>query len=192
MKLITFSVFYFVAVIIIAHFFAPAAYQWRYNTISDLAAQGLPNQWMMQVGFIGFGLLLNIGFVRKSAAAHKLFFPDVLIMLYGLAVLMSGIFSARPFLADVSYSVQEDALHSFFAQTAGILFSLGILYRLIVAPSPQEKLFHLVFLVLVMGTSMLFMLDETSAVAIGRGLIQRVLYLVSFVWLLIGQYWLTL
>lgn len=52
-KLITASVIYFVAVIIMAHFFAPVAYQWQFNTISDLAAQGLPPQWIMQIEIIG-------------------------------------------------------------------------------------------------------------------------------------------
>ncbi|MCA9934346.1 MAG: DUF998 domain-containing protein [Ardenticatenaceae bacterium] len=185
--LFAFSVCYFVVVIIIAHLFVPPAYSWRLNTISDLAAQGLPNQWIMQLGFIGFGVLLTAAFVGKFAAARKVFSPDLFVVLYGLAVLMSGFFSARPFLADMPYSVQEDTLHSLFAQAAGILFTLGILFHLIVAASPQEKQFHTVFLFLVVGASILFKLDETAVLHLGQGLVQRVLYLVSFMWLLVSQ-----
>ncbi len=188
MKVIFFSVFYFVAVIIIAHFFMPSGYHWSQNTVSDLAAQGLEYQWIMQLGFIGFGALLNIGLILKCIAAKQVFYPDVLIMLYGLAVLMSGFFSAAPFIEGVAYSIQEDKLHSMFAQTAGVLFSLGILWYLIVASS-EKKLFHTVFLFLIIGTSLVFGLEENGVVQLGRGLIQRTLYLVSFIWLLTSQYW---
>ena len=189
MKTIFFAVFYFVAVIITAHFFVPPEYHWLQHTVSDLAAQGLKNQWIMQLGFIGFGLLLNIGFVSKFVAAKKIFYPDVLIMLYGLAVLLSGFFSAAPFLEGVSYSIQEDKLHSLFAPAAGVFFSIGILSYLLFSSDPKEKLIHTLFLILVMGTSMIFGLEETGVIHLGRGLIQRMLYLVSFVWLLICQSW---
>ncbi|MBL7164313.1 MAG: DUF998 domain-containing protein [Anaerolineales bacterium] len=189
MKLIFFSVFYFVAVIIIAHFFVPPEYNWLQHTVSDLAAQGLQYQWIMQLGFIGFGLLLNISFILKFVAAKKVFYPDVLIMLYGLAVLLSGFFSAATFLEGVSYAIQEDKLHSLFAQAAGVFFSVGILSYLIVSPDPKEKLIHTIFLTLVMGTSMVFGLEENGVIHLGKGLIQRTLYLVSFIWLLVSQYW---
>ncbi|MCP4603329.1 MAG: DUF998 domain-containing protein [Proteobacteria bacterium] len=189
MRLVFFSVFYFVAVIIIAHFFMPPEYHWTRNTVSDLAAQGLKHQWIMQLGFIGFGLVLNVGLAGKFVVAKKVFYPDVLIMLYALTVLLSGFFSAKPFLEGVSYSVQEDVLHSLFAQAAGVLFSLAIVTYLIISPGPKEKLFHMVFLVLVMGTSLAFGLEENDVIHLGRGLIQRTLYLASFIWLLLSQYW---
>ena len=84
--------------IITAHFFMPPEYHWTRNTVSDLAAQGLKYQWIMQLGFIGFGLLLNCGFVCKFISAKKVFYPDVLIMIYGVAVLLSGVFNTEPFL----------------------------------------------------------------------------------------------
>ncbi len=189
MKLIFFSVFYFVVVIIIAHFFVPPEYHWSQHTISDLAAQGLKYQWIMQAGFIGFGLLLNIGFVSKFIVAKRIFYPDLLIMLYGLAVLLSGFFSAAPFLDGVAYSVQEDKLHSIFAQAAGLFFSISILAYLLWTSDPTEKLIHTIFLILVIGTSMVFGLEENGIIHLGRGVIQRTLYLVSFVWLLMSQQW---
>lgn len=183
-KTISLSVFYFVAAIIVAHFFVPSEYIWTQNTVSELASQGLPNQWIMQAGFIGFGLLLNLGFIQKFRIAKKVFLADVLIMLYGLAILLSGFFSTKPFIAGVNYSVQESNLHSFFAQAAGIFFSLGIFCRLIIVPTPKEKRAHAIFLLLVMGTSLAFGLSENGIILLGKGVIQRVLYLVSFVWLL--------
>lgn len=187
MKIIHFSIIYFIAVIVIAHFLVPPEYHWTQNTVSDLSAQGLKFQWVMQVGFIGFGLLLNVGFIQKFIAAQRVSFPDLLIMLYGLAILFSGIFSTAPFITGVSFSAQESSLHSIFATAAGISFSLGILYRLVTAPTPGEKWLHGVFLILVMGTSFLFGLSENAILPLAKGLVQRSLYLVSFIWLFISQ-----
>jgi len=49
--------------------------------------------------------------------------------------------------------------------------------------------FHTIFLILVIGTSLLFGLEENGVIHLGRGLVQRALYLVSFIWLLASQYW---
>ena len=96
MKMVTTSVIYFIAVIILAHFFTPPEYRWTQNTISDLSAQGLKYQWVMQVGFIGFGLLLNLGFIQKFIAAQKVSYPDLLIVLYVPPSFLSGSFSSIP------------------------------------------------------------------------------------------------
>jgi hypothetical membrane protein len=162
-------------------------YVWTQNTVSDLAAQGLPNQWIMQAGFIGFGLLLNLGFVQKIIAAHKVIYSDLPIMIYGLAVLVTGFFSTQPFIAGMDYSAQESNYHSLFAQIAGVFFIIGILYRLVIAPTPKEKWFHAIFFLLVMGTSLAFGLSENGIIPLGKGLIQKTMYLFSFIWLVLSQ-----
>lgn len=77
MNMIPLSIVYFIAVIILADFFTPPAYHWTTNTISDLAAQGLKHQWIMQAGFIGFGVVLNDGFIQKFITAQKVSYPDL-------------------------------------------------------------------------------------------------------------------
>lgn len=188
MKTIYFSVVYFIVIIIVAHFFVPPEYVWTQNTVSDLAAQGLPNQWIMQAGFIGFGVLLNLGFLQKSIATRKIGYPDIPVMVYGLAILVTGLFSTMPFIAGAGYSEQESNLHSLFAQIAGVFFIIGILYRLIIAPTAKERSFHTAFFLLVMGTSLAFGLSENGMITLGKGVIQRTLYLVSFVWLILSQW----
>ena len=187
MKVILASVIYFVVVIVIAHFFAPPAYRWTRNTISDLAAQGLKYKWIMQAGFIGFGVLLNLGFVLKFIDARKVSYPDILVMVYGLAILLSGFFSTAPFLEGVKYSLPESKLHSLFATVAGISFTIGIFYRAVTAPTSAERWMHVLFFVLVTGFSMLFGLCENGVIQLGKGLAQRGLYLVSFIWLVLSQ-----
>jgi len=183
------SVVYFVAVIVLAHFFAPPGYHWTQNTVSELAAQGHRHKWIMQAGFIGFGALLNAGILVKFAATGKVNYPDVLLMVYGVAILLSGIFCAAPADESISHSVREAGLHSFFASVAGVSFSLAVLWHLLVSSGGNERMFHAGFLVAIVGSSMLFGLSENGVVGIGQGVVQRILYLVSFVWLIAQGYW---
>jgi hypothetical membrane protein len=182
-KMVLISILSFVVMIAAAHYFAPPEYRWTQNTISELAAQGLPNQKVMQAGFIGFGVLLNLGYIQKFVAGQKVVLPDVLVMVYGLAILLSGFFSTAPFLEGVAFSLRQSQLHSFFATLAGISFSAGILYRAVTAPTPQERWFHAIFFLLVMGASLGFGLIENGVLPIGKGIVQRSLYLISFTWL---------
>ena len=181
MTLIPFSIFYFTAVIIIAHFFAPPGYIWTQHTISELASQGHAHKWIMQLGFIGFGLLLSGGLAWKSHSMGRINYPNLPILVYGLAVLVTGIFCTAPIDSSLSFSAKEAQIHSFFAMMAGFALVAGILWHMIV--SPDERVFHLVFLVLITGISMLFGISESGTIPIGKGIIQRFLYLVSFVWL---------
>lgn len=184
--MIKLAVVYFIAVIALAHFFTPPEYHWTQNTISDLAAQGLKNQWIMQAGFIGFGLLLNLGFILKFIAAQKITYPDLLIMFYGLAIVVTGFFSTEPFLQGARFSAQESSIHSIFATAAGVSLSLGIGYRLLTAAGAGERWQHGVFLALVMGISLLFGLSENGMLPAAKGIVQRMLYLVSFIWMFVS------
>ncbi len=57
-------------------------------------------------------------------------------MLYGLSILLAGIFSTEPFIEGVPYSLQEARLHSIFATSAGVMLTLAtLLYALTDAPS---------------------------------------------------------
>jgi hypothetical protein len=187
MNSISLSLIYFILVIVLAHFFSPSEYRWTNNTISDLAAQGVKYQWIMQAGFIGFGLLLNLGFLQKFIAARKVSYPDILIMLFGLSVLITGFFSTAPFIDSVNFSAQESNLHSLFATIAGICFTAGIFLHLVTASTPAQRWLDGVFLILVIGASLAFGLSENGTIPLGKGIIQRLLYLVSFLWLFVSQ-----
>ncbi len=125
----------------------------------------------------------------KFTAAKRVIYPDVLIMVYGTAILLSGFFCAAPIDKSISYSLTEARVHSIFAFVAGISFSLSILWYFIVSSHPYSRMFHLGFLILTLGSSMLFGLSENGVIGIGKGVIQRILYSTSFIWLLVGQYW---
>jgi hypothetical membrane protein len=187
--LVLMSVGYFVAVILLAHFFPPSGYAWARNTISDLASQGHTSKWIMQTGFIGFGLLLNAAFVVKLFAARRVVPADVLIMLYGAAILLTGFFCARPIDPSTPHNVVEANLHSVFATAAGFCLTGGVILYLLFSASTSERWFHLAFLILIIGFSALFGLAENGSLGLGKGVAQRLLYAVSFAWLVISQVW---
>lgn len=184
----TFTVFkavvFFGIVIIVAHLFSPTNYDWQVNTISDLGSQHYEFAWIMRIGFVGFGLLLLISILPYYLVSEGRNHSDILILLYGLFVSLSGIWSTASFSGSDSYSMTEDNLHSTFAQLAGIAFSVGILWHTIAYAEIGAKMAHIIFFSLVIAFSILVGLSKNEMIPMGIGLVQRGLYLVSFGWLI--------
>ncbi len=181
-KPILFAVICFVLIILIAHFFAPAGYDWRRNTVSDLASQGHAYKWIMQAGLIGFGGMLLLGVVGYFKAKPRIYFL-VFVAVYGLFILLSGIFSTKPIDPSLAFSVRESNLHSLFASLAGFGMSLGILWQVFASSTDRERWVRLGLLILIAGLSGLFGLVETQVLLLDKGIVQRVLYLVGMFWL---------
>jgi hypothetical membrane protein len=191
LKPISSAVAYFIAVIVIAHFFTPPIYDWTQNTISDLAAQGHVYKWIMQAGFIGFGLILAAGVVYYFRQNKKLYFL-FFVAVYGLSILVTGFFCAAAIDPSISYSVQEASVHSTFATVAGISMSLGIMWQVVLSSNRRDRWTRLAFLLLVMGISGLFGLAENHILALDKGIVQRALYLVGLMWLVYEERQITL
>lgn len=132
------AVVYFIAVIVIAHFFAPPHYDWTQNTISDLGSQGHVYKWIMQAGFIGFGLILAAGVLHYFRQNQKLYFL-FFVATYGLSVLVTGFFCAAAIDPSISYSAREAGIHSAFATVAGIAMSMGILWQVIASTNRRGR-----------------------------------------------------
>jgi hypothetical membrane protein len=185
MKLKPFSVAvaYFVAVILIAHFFSQPNYDWTQNTISDLGAQGHVYNWIMRTGFVGFGLILTFGVARYfwQPVTRQYFLPFVAG--YGLSVLATGIFCTAPIEPSLPYLAREASLHSFFATLAGISMTLGLLLQVMRPANSRQRWTRLLFLLLVVGFSALFGMAENNILALGKGIVQRTLYLSGLAWL---------
>ncbi len=176
------AVIYFIAVIVLAHFFVPPIYDWTQNTVSDLASQGHTYKWIMQTGFIGFGLLLTWGVIFHFNKNRRAYFL-LLVAIYGLSILVTGFFCAAPIDPSFPNSLRESQLHSMFATVAGIAMSLGIFWQFAVSSNSRERWTRFAFFVLVIGISGLFGLAENHILALDKGIVQRVLYLVGLAWL---------
>lgn len=182
-KILQLAVAYIIGIIIIAHFLTPPEYHWTRNTISELAAQQTPYQWVMQAGLIGFGVMLASGLAWRAFSLRKISAGDIGVFGWGVSILLAGIFSTAPYIEGVTESVRESQLHSLFATMAGISLSLGIFAHIFTAPK-TDKFSHLIFFLLVIGLSGAFGLAESGYISIGEGIIQRVLWLTGFIWVI--------
>ena len=159
---------------------ATKQYSWKNNTLSDLGAQGYRQSWIMRLGFVGFGLIMMGGLLLKIMDNEILYLIDIPIMLYAVAILFTGIFSTEPLIEGVHYSETQDILHTVFAVTAGVAISIALLMSALMEPSPGLKTLHIVFLVMITLTSAFF-----GYVKKHNGIIQRLLYAISFFWLIV-------
>jgi hypothetical protein len=172
------SVGLFVGVIIVAHFFTTTPYDWKTNIVSELASQNYQYRWIMKIGFILFGGLLAIGITNKLINGNGRLINELPIMIYGIAILISGIYSTKPIVSGIEYSELESQIHSYSAQIAGMAFSIGLLIHVFTEKNPNLKIIHFVTFIFVVGLSALFGLINSNV-----GIIQRIMYLGSFVWL---------
>lgn len=170
----TISTTLFVAFILVGHIFSTDNYDWTKNTISDLGAQGYDRKLIMQIGFLAFGLTLSFGLFLNG-----LTWRTTPILIYGLCIALTGIFCTKPFISLDTYSTIQSTLHSTLAQIAGVTFSMGILAQIFFATDNNLKFIHLTFFILVVGLSVTFGLLQNY-----QGIVQRLLYLTSFVWLI--------
>ena len=125
MRHYAYAVVFIIIALLAAHLLADDAYRWRLNSISQLGAQAYDRAWIMRVGFVGFGILIQAAAIRRIPLAGRFWFREIPIMVYGLTILLSGLFSAEPFLEGVRYSQQEAQFHGVFATTAGIALPVG-------------------------------------------------------------------
>jgi hypothetical membrane protein len=172
------SVGLFVVFIIVAHFFTTNPYDWRANTISELASQNYQYRWVMKIGFILFGGILAIGIINKLINGNGKLLTELPILIYGFAVLISGLYSTKPILDGIEYSELESKIHSYSAQIAGMAFSIGLLIYGFTETNTNLKIIHFVTFAFVVGFSALFGMMDSNV-----GIIQRIMYLGSFVWL---------
>jgi Protein of unknown function (DUF998) len=164
----------FVLAIIFAHIFSTNNYDWTKNTISDLGSQGYDRKYIMQFGFLAFGLTLTVGILINGIS-----WRTSPILVYGLCVGLVGVFCTKPFFQVETYSASQATIHSALAQIAGVVFTLGILIQLFYSADKSEKWIHFVFFILVVALSASFGLVKNY-----QGIPQRLLYLVSFIWLI--------
>lgn len=172
------SIGLFVVVIIVAHFFTTNPYDWRANTISELASQNYQYRWIMKIGFILFGGILAIGITNKLINGNGKLLTELPILIYGLAILISGLYSTKPIVDGIEYSELESKIHSYSAQIAGMAFSIGLLIYGFTETNTNLKIIHFVTFAFVGGFSALFGIMDSYV-----GIIQRIMYLGSFVWL---------
>jgi hypothetical membrane protein len=163
-------------VIFMLPFFSAAGYSIIKHTTSELGAQNAPNAWVMNVVFA----LLGLGSILTGIPRLKgYYFHQAVVIVFGASLILAGIYSHAPISPDIVFSQREDSLHSLFASTTGLSFTLFAVAYIFITTEPRQKILALVMAVFATAISLLmFALPDYT------GLLQRGMFIVTFGWLL--------
>jgi len=146
------------------------------NTTSHLGAQQAPNAWIMNLTFIIVGMSCVID---GWSSLKKFYFHKVLISIFGIGIVFTGIFRHAPIVEGIMYNSIEDQIHSIFATIVGFSFVLYAISSAFI----EKTFFHRAIDIVVsfVGTFlsiMMFYYPDFS------GIWQRAIFIVSFMWLI--------
>lgn len=178
--IILFALAYFAALLLVAQYLAPPDYSPRRHTISQLASQGYERKRLMQAGFLIYGVMFSaalLGIMMRSSAP---LYRDIPHLVYGLALLPTGMYCSMPFLRGLRFSRREAHLHALSAKISGGAFGLGIAVHAVVYQAPEGRLFHVVSLSVYLAAALWFGHTRRN-----MGAVQRFMYAFGSVWLLV-------
>lgn len=175
---IVIAILLFTLFTILAHIFAPTEYSISKNAISALGAQGYDKKILMQLAFLSFGIVLSTGIIFDQFGWREL--P---LLIFALSMVMVGIFCAKPFdeQAGFTYSGTEATIHVIFSRIAALSFWMAVLFKMIFSAGLKLKRIHFAFLIVL---AVIGLLSRIMPLKNDIGLVQRILFLISFVWLI--------
>lgn len=166
-----------ILVMFILPFYSAESYTIIKNTTSQLGAQQTKNAWVMNVIFIALGTACILDSLSHF---RRFLFLMILLCVFGLTLFLTGIFRHAPIDPLLSYDAYEDTLHSLFATITGTSFTVFAISSSFIEKKIRNRLidisvgiFATVFSIL-MGTTPEF-----------SGIWQRMIFLVSFLWLIV-------
>ena len=177
------SLLWYTAAAIAAQSVAPPSYNWLERTVSALGAQGYPYGWIMRVGMIGYGLMFGAALVQDLAGRRRASGPTLLLLVHAGLMTLTGLISTSPFVPGVAYSAVQGLWHWNFAMAAGASIGLSMAWQLVTEADLRARFAHLTAVALLIAFSVGFGLASARTIAIGPGLVQRLLHGVGLVWL---------
>lgn len=170
---------FLVFIIFIAHFFAPTGYLFYTHTMSELAGQGVPNAWLLTLGFLiagasymAFSLLY---FIQKKLPAWLFW----LTFLNGMMTLLLGVFpTSYDGLTTVAVNETVVIIHRYIAYASNLFTITSIIIHASLSSQPRLKMKHLFFLVFALVFSGFFILYQQDV----RGIFQRLILLTTTLW----------
>lgn len=145
------------------------------NTTSHLGAQNSTNAWVMNLTFmlVGVSCLLEAWLHMK-----EFWFQKILLSVFGLGLVLTGLFRHAPIIKGVSFNPVEDNLHSIFASIVGFSFTVYAISSAFIEKESKHKVMDIMVGVTVTVLSLLMgYLPDYS------GVWQRAIFVISFTWL---------
>jgi len=146
------------------------------NTLSQLGAQNTPNAWIMNFTFmsLGIGSIITGWRYFEGFAFQRLF-----LILFGISLTLTAFFNHAPVNNLIQYKIQEDGWHSYFIFTAVLTFVILTFSTAFILEKQSDRL-----LTAAAGVSVIFLSILISEVPNAAGVWQRLLFIISFGWMI--------
>jgi hypothetical protein len=155
----------------------PAAYSVAQQGLNEAASQGLPQAWITRLGFLTFGqAVLWLAAAFQHRWARIVWWPHAL---FGVFMMATATFSARPWLPGVATDEFEAGLHTFVFTAAAVVFAIGTAARAMQRSRERET--GSLFDACAAACCMLALL-AASLLPDGAGYVQRALFAVAYLW----------
>ncbi len=165
-------------VIFILPFYSLENYTILKNTTSHLGAQNTPNSWIMNITFIMLGVT-SIWTGWRFLGQY--WFQKATLMVFGIALSMTAIFQHAPIDASLGFSVQEDQMHSLFANITGFSFSIFAISIGFITERKKHKIWAFTVTLLAPLLSALMFFKHTES---WMGIWQRCIFIGMFGWMI--------
>lgn len=165
----------FVAVAI-APTLMPESYSWVEHSISESAAQGVEGAWLARLGLLLFGFAVLI-LVSIAGAAWGIW-GRLTHGVYGVSIIAAAAFAHRPW-EDVPFDAFEDFLHSAASFGVGMSFAIGVLI-VSFRRGPNAGLIRAIDVVAIAASVVIPLVMFN--VADGGGAVQRLMFLIAYLW----------
>ncbi len=146
------------------------------HTLSQLGAQGAPGRWIVNAGFVTFGLGVFVDALRRFGSEPL---GAACFLVFGGAMALCGVYSHRPIDLALAYDPTEDKWHSVFAMAMGFAFTFGTAWFAWKAGPTMHRLAGMA----AAATAVVLPLGMVVVPGL-QGLIQRLMFFVSFAWLI--------
>jgi hypothetical membrane protein len=165
-----------IPVIFILPYFSAEGYSILKHTTSHLGAQNTPNAWIMNLVFclLGLACILEAWFHLKRYWVHK-----ILLTIFGAGLILTAFYQHAPIIEGIPYSLSEDAMHSLFATIVGFSFTLFAFSAAFIERTNKRRILAIMIGLAATGLSVLIF-----NVADLAGIWQRLMFIVSFAWLI--------
>jgi len=162
-----------VLAILIGPLFSPPEFARLQHSTFEQAGQNMTGAWVMRIGFIGYGAGTLIAAIVDW---HSSPFVRAALVLFGIGLFGTALWSNASILPGVSSDIHEDWLHSVSSSVVGMAFAGACAARLFAPAGTRPDMLAWGGLLV----SVVFPL-AMGALPEFRGLIQRVMFGVSFV-----------
>lgn len=166
-----------ILVMLLLPFFSVEEYSILRNTTSHLGAQEAPNAWIMNAVFV----LLGISCIWRGLSAFRRYpFQQVVLLIFGLSMIATGVFQHKPIVSGIPFNAFEDQLHSVFASVVGFSFTLFSASLIWIESERRRKIqaFSMALFAVLLSL-LIFNVAEYA------GIWQRVMFAASFGWMLV-------